>query len=181
MNKISYSKEDAVKELETINFWINNSDTKASITLGLIGVVFTIIFSDNSFINLTIQLLQKVIVELDFSDILFLLFLSLSFYFIIYGIYKICKVLIPKLKINGLISKSLTYYGYISTLTKDDYKNMIKNANNEDIFDDLLNQIYINSNICNKKFNNYKDGLLIFIIGLLLNILICFSGIIVYL
>lgn len=44
-------KEDSYKNLEIINEWINNSDNKTSIVLGIVGIILTIIFSNGSITN----------------------------------------------------------------------------------------------------------------------------------
>ena len=51
-------KEDLYHILDTINMWINNCDTKASIILGIIGVVFSIVFSSD-YIRIVKRILEK--------------------------------------------------------------------------------------------------------------------------
>ena len=68
-NRVFYSIEDAYKILDNINTWIVNSDTKASIILGLIGVLFTIIFSNLDFINILIKIIDKIFNNILFGDI----------------------------------------------------------------------------------------------------------------
>ena len=63
-NNNAYSIDDAYKSLDNINSWIINSDTKASIVLGLLGVLFTIIFSNSDFINILNKLINEI-----FNDI----------------------------------------------------------------------------------------------------------------
>jgi len=50
------NKDDIYKNLENINSWINNSDTKASIVLGLNGVILSIIFTN---IKIHIAIIKK--------------------------------------------------------------------------------------------------------------------------
>ena len=51
----------------------------------------------------------------------------------------------------------------------------------DDILDDLLNQIYLNSIICNQKFINFAKGIKIFLIGLIGTIIMYIIGILIYL
>ena len=48
-NKIT--KEDLYKNLDIINQWINNSDNKAAINLGLVGILLTIIFTNGNVLS----------------------------------------------------------------------------------------------------------------------------------
>lgn len=113
--------DDAYKKLEMINQWINNSDSKSSIVLGLVGIIITIIFTNTSFVDDIIRIISRI------------------------------------------------------------SKHMIFKANDDDIIDDLLNQIYQNSIICNKKYINFTNGLKYFLLGLLSSLVIYGLGILVYL
>ena len=139
-NRVFYSIEDAYKILDNINTWIVNSDTKASIILGLIGVLF------------------------------------------INGIYNLILVLIPKLKINNNNKKSILYFGSICSFESvNEFKHKVYHTKKTELLDDLLNQVYINSGICAKKFNNYNAGLRNIIIGILVFLVFYILGILVYL
>ena len=65
-SKEIYDLEHAYKNLENINIWINNSDTKSSIMLGLVGVVFTILFSNSKFIDSMIKVVTNCCVKITF-------------------------------------------------------------------------------------------------------------------
>ena len=99
-SKEIYDLEHAYKILENINMWINNSDTKSSIMLGLVGVVFTILFSNLKFIDSMIKVVTNCCVKITFSDLLYLLMTAISLMILFSGIYMLIRVLIPKLKLN---------------------------------------------------------------------------------
>jgi len=181
--KNKYTKEDAYKNLEFINSWINNSDTKASIVLGLIGIILTIIFSNSSLINKCVQLMNEFTKKIQFSDILYIAFLLSAITLFLLGLYKLIKVLIPTLKIKHKAqTKSFLYFGDIATYSGSfEFKEELKKAKENEIFDDILNQLYINSTICNNKFNNFTVGLKCSLIGLILFFILFFLGISIYL
>ena len=181
-NSEIYSIDDAYRNLDNINLWIVNSDTKTSIILGLIGVLFTIIFSNSDFLILLIKLINEIFDNIMFSDIIYLIIMIFSIGLFINGIYKLILVLIPKLKLNINNGKSILYFGSIYSFgSVNDFKHKVYRIKKGELLDDLLNQIYINSNICSKKFNNYNAELRSVIYGALIFSIFYVVGILVYL
>ena len=178
----NYNKDDIYKNLENINGWINNSDTKASIVLGLDGVMLSIIFTNDIFVSNYINIFKNVFKSINFSDILYIGFTIGSIVMLIFGLYKLIQVLVPTLKINFNNSKpSHIYFGSIASFNScSEFKFSIKKLSEEDIMDNLLNQVYINSLICNNKFNNFKTGLKHSLIGFVLIIILFILGLLVY-
>ena len=70
--EIIYDEDKAYKSLENINSWINNSDTKVSIILGLLGVIFTVIFSNTEFYHSMLKLWKSVIKNIRFGELIYL-------------------------------------------------------------------------------------------------------------
>ena len=180
MKKIKYSIEDLYKNLDITNSWINNSDNKASIMIAFLGFSLFELFKNTDYTDCIYNVLKKCISNINFSDCLFLLFIGISFILILLGIYKLLKVLVPSLKNNKNIPESLIYYGYISNVESLKYKELVKNATEENIIDDLINQNYINSKICFRKFNNFRYGTFLIFLGIILNIIMVGLGIIIY-
>ena len=180
MKKNKYSKDDLYKNLDITNSWINNSDNKASIMIAFLGFSLFELFKNTNYISCILDILKKCISNIDFSDCLFLLFTIASFVFILLGLYKLINVLIPSLKNNKSIPESLTYYGYISSIEYLKYKNLIKDATEEKIVDDLIKQNYINSKICFKKFNNFKYGTFFIFLGIVINLIMVLLGVLIY-
>lgn len=177
----SYNEYRLYNNFENINNWINNCDNKASIMLGFIGIIASILLTNNNFITIFIKMLNKVVENIDFSDVLYLIFIFSAIGFILYGTFNIFKVICPTLQRSDSKNKSLIYYDSISRMDLVDYKNSIFEANENDYLEDLLSQVYINSKICSKKFMNLKNGLYFIVFGLVLFFIIFVAGIIVYL
>ena len=142
-NKIT--KEDLYKNLDIINQWINNSDNKAAIILGLVGILLSICVC-------------------------------------IFGLYTLIKVLIPTLKMKTYRTKSYMFFGSIASyFSFNEYKEGLLKSTEEDILDDLLNQVYQNSIICNEKFVNFSKGIKYFLGGFVSMLILYCIGILVYL
>ena len=165
-----------------INQWINNSDNKTAIVLGLIGIFLTIIFTNGYFVNNIFKIITKMISNINFSDILYLLFLISLIYICLYGLWSLIKVLVPTLKMNTKTTKSYLYFGSISNYSSfKEYKNDLIEASSDDIIDDLLNQVYQNSIICNKKYINFAKGIKCFLIGFVGTLIMYVIGVLIYL
>ena len=80
-------KDDSYQKLEMINQWINNSDSKSSIVLGLVGIFFIIVFTNTSFINNILEIIKKISEHIIFSDVLYIMFFIVLVIFRIYGIW----------------------------------------------------------------------------------------------
>lgn len=174
--------DDAYKKLEMINQWINNLDSKSSIVLGLVGIIITIIFTNTSFVDDIIRIISRISKHMIFSDILYIIFFIISIILCLYGIWSLIKVLVPTIRIKNVKIKSYLFFGSIAQYSNyKEYKDKYLKANDDDIIDDLLNQIYQNSIICNKKYINFTNGLKYFLLGLLSSLVIYGLGILVYL
>lgn len=176
------NKDDIYKNLENINSWINNSDTKASIVLGLNGVILSIIFTNDIFINKYTNIFKKVFKNINFSDILYIGFTISSIAMLVFGLYKLIKVLVPTLKATLNNSKpSHNYFGGIASFNSClEFKTSLNSLSEEDVIDELLSQVYINSIICNNKFKNFRGGLKYSLIGFILIIILFTLGLLVY-
>lgn len=179
-NKIT--KEDLYKNLDIINQWINNSDSKASIILGLVGILLTIVFTNGSLTYYIMKIIKEVFLNINFSDILYLLFFLSSIGICVYGLYALIKVLIPTLKMKTNKTKSYMYFGSIAQYSSlKEYKEDLLEINEESFIDDLLNQVYQNSIICKKKYINFTKGIKCFIGGFISTLILYCIGILIYL
>lgn len=163
MNNI-YNKQDAYKTLDTVNMWINNCDSKASILLGFYGVIISIfllsdciVFIRNCFNNI-----------IQTSKICGIIYITLSIIFPVLfaiGIFQLAMVIVPHVTLGtNQIERfdSVMFYGSISNIKSyNEYCKKIKKTYDNDIIDDLLFQIYSASKICNNKFRHLKIGLLL--------------------
>lgn len=138
--------DNLIKQLNSNEMWIKNADAKLSIILTFIGVL--------------IGVLSVRVFELNqISDISFVLVLLL----IVSGVFAILSVIFA---IKGLTAKlknpkkSLWYFGGVSKYTTaENYIKAKTNESDEDFKLDLLNQIYITSNIATKKFKWFNWSL----------------------
>lgn len=176
---------EAKDTLETISTWINNCDTKASTILALLGIILTLVFTNDG-IKLAYIIVQKAVQSKTFSDIFYLLVWGCTFLTLLYGLYSLISVLIGRInrkiyKQQGLTIDSRIFFGAISdNATYEEFKQKALDASEESYINDLLSQIYINSKIANQKFKNYNRGLKIAIIGFVLFIIMFLLGVYIY-
>ena len=179
-NKVT--KEDLYKNLDIINQWINNSDNKASIVLSFVGILLTIIFTTGTTLLQAIKIVKAIFLNTNFSDILYLIFFLGAICFCILGLYDLIKVLIPTLKMKTDRTKSYMFFGSIACYDSfKDYKEDLLKSTEEDIFDDLLNQVYQSSIICKKKYANFAKGIKYFLVGFISVLIMYYIGILIYL
>lgn len=160
-------RNDTEKNEQSLNriiAFITNCDSKASITIALFGLLITMMPNGfESFIN-TYNRIQESQNENElflFAMIALLLFISIIF--IIFSIVELALVLKANFKKSD--KNSLLYFTDIASYKLDAFLCKNKKANLNDYKRDLLNQIYINSHICTKKYTRYNRGLVAGLIG----------------
>ncbi|RIN84216.1 hypothetical protein BU004_10575 [Mammaliicoccus sciuri] len=164
-------KEDLQNELDRHLDWIKSCDTKASIVLAIFGV-FIVSFSSLQFLNIHNNIFSSVVYNINFSNMIYLLLMIISYATFLYGTYKIIRVLVPQLKkstssYKGVVKDSLYYFENISDNTYAEYKLKKSNRTIEEDNEDLLSQIYINAQIATKKYNLYRQGISLAFIGII--------------
>ena len=88
-------------------------------------------------------------------------------------------VLTAKIDRSGLDSQ--IYFKDISeNVNCHIYGNKIKMLSEDVYIDDIINQIYINSQICSKKYERYNFAIKFGVVGTLLFIMLYFIGIFLY-
>jgi len=168
----------------TIGF-VNICDSKSSIMLGIIGMIFTIIFTSDGLLEFK-RIAKKMLEFSNCRDVfLFLVgFASIAlagvgFGFLIFSL--MAKIDCKDYKQNGLNLNSSIYFGNIAASGNfNNYKERFMTTTQDKYLIDLLSQIYLNSCICTKKFERYNRGVIFSICGLLLFILIAIIGSIIY-
>ncbi len=172
-NESCISKKDAIDILDRIIGFINSCDNKASIILGVLGVILTIIFLSDGIKELKNRI-QWTIQAVNIFNVIYLFILFCSFLILFYGIYKLVIVLRAKIdclefKQEQLDLDSKIFFNDISrNKTYKEYKQKLQKLNEDDMFNDIISQIYINSKICKTKYDNYNIGLSASIFGLFL-------------
>ena len=145
---------------EQVNGWIENADSKVSVSCG----IFTGVFGVVTFLSARIS--GKVInnghwpcvYRICFIGSLILLGVSILAY--IFAINPNLGSGGEKDKARKNQKKYLIYYGDIASI-KDpkDYKEQISNATDGDFLDELLDEIHYNSCICRRKMIYFKRSL----------------------
>ena len=177
--------EEAKATLERIISWINNCDTKTGTVLALLGVIFTLVMT-NEGLSACYKIVTKAIIACTFSDILYLIIWLASFACLIFGLYRLTSALFAsisseKYKQAKLETDSRIFFGSIgATPTYQEYWGKFTEMTMAEYTNDLLSQVYINSLIASKKFKNYNQGVKYAIIGFCWFIVMFIIGIIVY-
>ena len=160
------SEQDLKENLDRVNMWIGNCDQKASFLLALVGVVLSIVCTSEAINNIKTILIIPFISYWregigSFSPLRTLIAALLISGFIcvfLSIVYLLCSLKATtdynNNKESGLEEKSLIFYGSIAKMSYSDFCG----AKNDRI-NDFRTQVYINSVICNKKFENYKKAL----------------------
>lgn len=177
--KLDTKIEIATQTLErNINF-IVNCDNKSSIVLAFIGVILT-----NNGLKLVFNIIKKCIEVKTFSNVLYLLFLGLSIYVMLYGIYNLGNVLIAKVsqKADGLGERNsnIFFTGIQKNPSYQNYQLNFCSLTKEQLLDELLSQIYINSEIAIIKYAKFNTGFKNTVIGFVLFISILIIGRYIY-
>lgn len=166
-------EEQLERNLDRINMWISNCDQKTSFLLTLLGVALTIILSSdavklikNLLINPFLEYWRKGIGDFDCYLFFVALLLIVGFVFCFSSVFFLLLSLRAKTNYNayreaGMEEKSLFFFGTISKMTYSEFSQARNNR-----YNDLTSQVYVNSIICTKKYNNYKKGLLMVLFAL---------------
>lgn len=169
--------------LDRIIGWVENCDTKASVLTALVGVFISVLFT-SSFIT---DSLRKIVSPILFywktgsgyfclfSTLKLMIFIGMAICFL-FALSYLLKTLSAKTSSkqtidNNVNSDSLIHYGSIQTKFFNEFKSNILAETEEDKFDDILSQIYINSKRCQEKFNDYNKSIIYIRVGVGLFIL----------
>lgn len=185
--------DDKYKNLERVNFWITNCDSKVSYLLTLQGIILTIIFTSNYTSRLAVTLSYKLTFS-DFGWQSFLRFIEgLSLYSIIilslislFNAFSTLRArLDPKVfQESGLTTNSVLFFETIANRKFIDFltdQQGTKNVKSNTLDNDIDSQVFINSKICKLKFKHYNLTLkyckLAFLAGLIYLIMTIKNGI----
>ncbi|MDC3424255.1 DUF5706 domain-containing protein [Aquibacillus sp. 3ASR75-11] len=181
MNKETkgYNQEEIGKTLERINYWISNCDTKISFALAFSGVLLGVFFTSNTIQNSLVALFEQ-FSELDMYNIVvllttlifvaFVICLTLSIWHFFMGLKgSVDSTVFDQ---DDLQTNSLLYFGTIQALKYTEFKKEVQNITKDELGNDYLSQIHINSVICQTKFNNYKKGIIYLTAAIILFVLL---------
>ena len=177
--------EEAKASLDRINAWINSCDSKAGIVLALVGVLLTIIFTNDGMAEMY-NVLQNIMPPANFCTILYIGILGIATFMLCDGIARLIFTLVARINSNvynepDLITDSVLFFGKISDKASYQvFQNDVLNMTKEEYLNDLLSQIYINSKIANEKHVNYNKGIKWTIIGFIALVVMFLIGIYLY-
>lgn len=177
--------EIATQTLERNIGFINSCDSKTSIVLTAIGVLLTIILTNDG-LTAIFKIVARSASGKTFCDILYLVGLAASVCMLISGIWKLVSVLIakteplPKNQKTNVASSMIFFGGILKVGDSAAYRNKFLAMTKEELLDDLIAEIYINAEIATQKYKRYNWGLKLTVCGFVLFILMFLAGMYVY-
>ena len=179
IDDIENSINIATQTLERNISFIANCDNKTSIVLASIGVLLTIILTNNG-INEIFKIIKSCISEKNFCNVFYLICFFISISVLLFGFYNLCSVLIARTQ-NKNESNSLIFFsGIIKNGNKNSYFEKFVAMSQEEYLDDLISEIYINASIATTKYKKYNLGFKCTAIGFVAFIIILLSGVYLY-
>lgn len=175
-------KEDLKHTYDTVNAWLNNCDQKAGILLTVVGVAITVMMTSDFLKELRTYIFTPFVkywterTELIFSWSRFtvFVFLVIAVVMLIASCYYLFRTIWANIDYEKmreenprLVKKSYIFWGSISGMTYDEFK-----QEEVDYNDDLKSQVYVNSKIAAAKFQNYNEGLFWFKFLLLVSVML---------
>ena len=176
---IEYKIEKATETLERNIKFINNCDNKTSIVLTFIGVLFTIILTNNGFSTI-FKTICNCFDEKTFCSVLYLSCFFVAVVILFMGLYNLWSVLIARTNINSEHMSKIFFSGIIKFGNVETYKEKFIKMNRQEFLDELIFEIYINSDIAAKKYKKYNTGLKLSIIGFFSFVVVLLIGIYIY-
>jgi len=170
-NNKPYTKEDSYKNLDRVNFWIGNCDSKASFVLAFLGIFIGVFFTSD-FVYDNLKNLGNTFLKFKFTD--FSGFISLialiSALIFIFKFIQAVKYTLGSLTASvdsneysqmGVKTDSNLHFLSIDKKGFNTHFQEVQDLNDEkELIHDIESQVAINSRIANRKFSNYKNGIL---------------------
>lgn len=164
-------KEESIKTMERINFWISNCDTKISFALAFAGILIGGFFSSSIITGSLEELVNKLKVIKDMKNlgealyigattlvlIAFILLIITSVTYLFRGIKGSIDPTVYTQ--DKLTTDSYQFFGTIQNKAFTSFKDGFEAQTQNKLQNDYLSQIYVNSKICKRKFDLYNKGL----------------------
>ncbi len=165
-----YSIDYLQTTLDRIIGFVNSCDVKASIVLGIFGIVVGGLLSDSVLVILLSNLNLAIGSDGFFAPI-YLVFFILSSLSILTGLFFLISAISAKTKLSKKDSK-IYFVDIAENASEKEYKEKLVPLSETDVTDDLISQIYINSKICTRKYKRYNLGLITLAIGVVVFLLV---------
>lgn len=170
----SNSLEQLNARLDRVNRWIENCDQKIYILLAFMGACIAVFFTSNILLKARAILItpfyayfhnQEAYVFSLRNLLLFIGLLAIAS-FTVWMMVCLLKALFPSTVIKKFMkenptleSQSLLHFQSVANMNFDVFEPKVTDDTLERYKHDLLSQIFINSKICDNKFENLKHGL----------------------
>ena len=175
--------EIAPQTLERNIGFISNCDNKTSIVLASIGVLMTIILTNDG-LKKIYSIIKTCIEQNTCCCILYLLFLASSIGIMTYGICCLASVLVAKTSesTNGCAQTDshIFFSGIKKYGSPQAFHNEFTALSEQDLLKELTAQIYINADIASRKYFKYNKGLMHSVIGFSLFVIVLLVGVYLY-
>lgn len=175
----------ATQTLERNIGFINSCDTKTSIILTSIGVLLTIILTNDGLATIW-GIISSCCSSKTFCDIFFLCGFFASAITLVIGIWKLVSVLIAKTEplkrdSNTTTAPSMIFFGGILKVgDRTAYRDKFLTMSDRELLDDLIAEIYVNAEIATQKYRRYNHGLKLSVWGFVLFMLMLLLGVHIY-
>lgn len=179
MEQRDMDKQELISRMDRVIHWVEVCDTKTSIILAVQAAVFTIIGSTEFVHKAMMQIIYDTFFwdgekEFCLSGFLVIIFFLALILCCTISMYHLFKVLIAKTK-SGQHGEekhreedirdrdSMIHFECIANKETfpqySDFKNRILEEKENNTINDIVSQIYINSERCSEKFSEYNKGL----------------------
>jgi len=141
--------------------WIQKSDTKASVLLSAIGVLFTLLINSR-FYGVVVNCAHYLFIRDKVVLLLLIILLTIGLILVFTGGFFLFFTLIPRLK-NISHEQSHIFFGDISQNGLTELRDYF--CKDFDPNNDLVNQIFVNATIANVKMKNCNIGIKFICLG----------------
>lgn len=180
---LQYKVEIATQTLERNIGFVTNCDNKASIMLTAIGVFLTILLTNDG-LKKIFGIIESCIKAKTFCGVLYLICFVVAAFIMALGIFNLGSVLVAKTseKANGLegVDSRIFFSGIRKNRDFNSYRSKFYSMDQKELLDELIAQIYINSDIATQKYEKYNLGLIRTFIGFVTFIIVFLIGIYLY-
>ena len=181
--ELKYKIEIATQTLERNIAFVINCDNKTSIVLTAIGVLLTIILTNDG-LNALFNIVRSCIQVNTFCDICYLLCLIGAIFITLLGMFNLGSVLVAKTSEEAMGRKGANSRIFFSGIRKcgdcQTYCNRFYEMSREELLQELLEQTYINADIATQKYAKYNVGLKRTVVGFVIFVLLLLIGIYLY-
>lgn len=182
-DEVKYKIEKATETLERNIGFITNCDTKTSIVLTAIGVLLTIILTNDG-LGKIFSIVKTCLNEKSIYSIMYLICFGITVLILFLGLYNLLSVLIARtdIKSKGINSSksNIFFVGISKNKNFETYKDRFYSMNQHEFLDEIIAEIYANAYIATIKYKKYNIGLKLTIIGFILFVIVLLVGIYAY-